>query len=167
MELNKENLLQYSRYILRKLGHRLPPPPWIETFSWPGMQLSAFCKHCKKPFAIIGDPNIGETNDKDSPAAFWKKDWNLVEIVTEQDYDVNRAWSNSRGPRVTKQTICVLGSRDFQPKSTIIQWLFALNNPNPKTPIAEEDGPDPDDVIRNKLKQIEAKYYCDKIRTWL
>lgn len=166
MEITKDTLIHYSRYLLRKLGHSMPPAPWIETFAWPGMQLSAFCKHCKKPFAIIGDPNVGKDGENAEHNRFYKKDWNLVEISTEKDYDTNRAWSSNQGPRVYKIPITTLGPRDFMPQSAIMNWLNQLVNPNQKIPVNDE-GPDPDSVIRDKLKKIEAQFYCDKIRTWL
>jgi len=161
---SKESLIKYSRYILRKLGHALPTDNWLETFSWPGMQLTAFCRHCKKPFAICGDPGVSK---EAQIGRFWKQDWNLVEIVVEPACEVERAWKWDTGPKVSKKTICMLGPRDFNTTNALTNYLFQLVKPG-ATPLPDdEEGPDPDEVIKRKLSTIKQKYYCQKIRTWL
>lgn len=163
---SKENLIKYSRYILRRLGHALPQSGWIETYSWPGMQLSAFCRHCKKAFAICGDPNEAAQAARDnSRMSFWKKDWNLIAIVDDPGYETERAWKWNDGPKVRKETICTLGHRDFEAPSAFTAYLFAAIGQ--QMPQVTEEGPDPDEVVKRKIVGISENYYCPKIRTWL
>lgn len=152
IKTSKEELIQYCRLILRKMGHSLPPAPWIETFTYPGTQLTNFCRHCKKPFGMIGNEN----------------GFQIVNIRRDEHFDTNKAWSERREPVVVRETIIHLSSIDFIQRKGIINWLMALSNGNPNAQINTTDEKIPaDEVIKNKINQIDKRFYCPKISTWL
>lgn len=152
--MEQEELIKYCRLILRKIGHSLPPAPWIETSSFPGKQLTNFCRHCKKPFAIVGN----------------EREFRIVQIRKDQSFDTNKAWSERREPSVLKEPIIFLNERDFLSKQSILNYLILSINPNnlPNVTSPPNDKElDPDLVIKDKIKAIEYRYYCPKINSWL
>ncbi len=157
MEIDREQIVRYSRLILRKLGHSLPKSGWIQTCSSMNHQLAAFCKHCKNPYAIWGPFSF--VNEKQ--ALTDRDQFMIFQINNDSDYDTNRAWKENRSAGVQKNIITSIGYRDFNPGSAY-HILFAMMGKNPP---ASPDV-DPEEILKNKIKGIDPKYVCQKLRAW-
>lgn len=155
-EVDKEQIVRYSRLILRKLGHRLPKEGWIQTCSSAtNQQLAAFCKHCKSPFAIWGP--FGFSN-----GVLTEHDHFMIfRIGNDAEYDTNRAWKESRSAAVRKDVVTTIGYRDFNPGAAY-NLLFAMMGKNPPANVTK----DPEEILNEKIKSIESRYICEKLRAW-
>lgn len=177
----RQDVVRVCKRIVRRLGHLMPKGAWLETFSWPGVRLTARCRHCSRIFSLAGNPDVGKGKFKPAPlyregdepgfiAVYELQPWYIFEIISmAADNETQRAFKE-KVRDTTNERIQDVGPRDWE-KSQRLPWAIPgvgfTPSQIPEPEIFLDEEAKEHQLVEKKLSSIEKRYYCEKVKTWL
>lgn len=181
----RQKIVRVSKWVIRRLGHLMPKGAWLETMNWPGVVLTAKCRHCARIFIVAGKPDVGTGRWKPAPqytmdnepgyvASYELESWTVSEklLHTDDEFETSTAfsWKRERTQnRFLNDRVIDVGPRDWDYDSlenSLRSLLGVLDN---TVDIKETDDTETIEkkIIQNKFEKIDKRFYCQKVKTWL
>jgi hypothetical protein len=178
----RQDVVRVSKRIVRRLGHLMPKGAWLETFSYPGSKLTARCRHCSRIFVLSGRPDVGQGKWKVAPqyttsdepgfiARFELDPWIMFEVISNAaEIETSTAFQSGRAA-TSSERITDVGPRDWELNAFQRSFHTLVQLAGGTPPTFEDESLDEETkearLIEKKLKPIDKRFYCAKVKTWL